>query len=35
MDAITGILKEKGYRGIRLYKDLAGLDRVISGVIPA
>jgi hypothetical protein len=35
MDVITGILKEKGYRDVRLYKDLAGLDRVICGVIPA
>jgi release factor glutamine methyltransferase len=33
MAAIAEILKAKGL-GIRLYKDLAGLDRVISGVLP-
>jgi release factor glutamine methyltransferase len=31
MDAIHGILLHNGFRDLRLYKDLAGLDRVIGG----
>ncbi|AEF80979.1 peptide chain release factor N(5)-glutamine methyltransferase [Leadbettera azotonutricia] len=33
MDAIRGILLDNGFREPRLYKDLAGLDRVISGTL--
>jgi release factor glutamine methyltransferase len=33
MDAICGILLDNGYRDVRLYKDLAGLDRVIGGTL--
>jgi release factor glutamine methyltransferase len=31
MAAICDILVDSGFRDVRLYKDLAGLDRVIGG----
>jgi release factor glutamine methyltransferase len=33
MDAIRGILLSNGFRDLRLYKDLSGLDRVIGGTL--
>jgi release factor glutamine methyltransferase len=34
MALITLILEKKGYRDIRVYQDLSGQDRVITGVVP-
>jgi hypothetical protein len=33
MKAITLILKENDFRSLELYKDLAGRDRVIGGIV--
>ncbi|MCR5356298.1 MAG: peptide chain release factor N(5)-glutamine methyltransferase [Lachnospiraceae bacterium] len=30
-DAVSGMLKDKGYRNVCVVKDLAGLDRVVKG----
>jgi release factor glutamine methyltransferase len=34
MAAITLILEKKGYGGIKIYRDLSGLERVIEGIAP-
>ena len=33
-EAVKGMLEDKGYRDVRIVKDLAGLDRVVSGCRP-
>ena len=32
-EAVCGLLKEKGFGELRVIKDYAGLDRVVSGVL--
>lgn len=32
--SVSGLLEAYGYRDIRVEKDLAGLDRVVWGVMP-
>jgi release factor glutamine methyltransferase len=34
MPSLAAILEKKGYRNVRLHRDLSGLDRVIEGAAP-
>ena len=32
--AVSGLMRQAGYQGIEVIKDLAGLDRVVAGALP-
>ena len=32
-EAVSGLMRDAGFAGIAVKKDLAGLDRVVSGVL--
>lgn len=33
-EAVSGFMRERGYTQIRVIRDLAGLERVVSGILP-